>query len=447
MMQNFPMVPVSNTSSDTELRGEIGRVCAGGESGNPQALLAASERFADWLKAVGYASFDPYDVWGTRYGCWARKIYYEKGVLGLPLISPILLLEMFWPSARRFFVQKQRFATADAQLVLAYLNLWRVTKEREYLTRAGTVAEELVGYAIPGYAGLCWGYPFDWQTNKGFWPKNTPYITSTPYCFEAFLALYDVSGDARYFERAASAADFVYSDLKDTETGAASAAASYSPCDRTKVINASAYRAFVLMKAAERFGRDDYREKALRNVRFILESQRADGAWLYALDNPSEAFIDHFHTCFVLKNLHKLNRILRSAEVKVAIEKGYGYYRINLFDAEDNPKSFAVEPRRQIVRLEMYNMAEAITLGALLGQEIPEATALADRLAGRLITEYQLPSGHFVTRVYNGSRRHTFPFLRWPQAQLFHALAALLATKFSKEKNGAAAGRVAPTAG
>ncbi len=82
-------------------------------------------------------------------------------------------------------------------------------------------------------------------------------------------------------------------------------------------------------------------------------------------------------------------------------------------------------PRLQVATLEMYNFAEGITLGALLGDEIPEARELAEDLAARLVARHQLPAGHFVTRVFRGGIRHRFPFLRWPQAQLFYALTNL----------------------
>ena len=82
----------------------------------------------------------------------------------------------------------------------------------------------------------------------------------------------------------------------------------------------------------------------------------------------------------------------------------------------------------------MYNMAEAITLGVLLRNEIPEGFTLARQLAGRLITKYQLADGHFVTRIYRGGIKHTLPFLRWPQAQLFYALTSLLVAEEEKEE-------------
>jgi hypothetical protein len=378
-------------------------------------------RFDAWLEKVGYESYDPYDSWGTTYGLFARRIYYTKGILGLPLIAPILFMEMACPGARSLFVHKDRFATADGQLTLAFLNLYRTTGEKKYLEKAVRLGDELLQYSIPGYSGKCWGYPFDWQNNRGLWKKNTPYITCTPYCFEAYRELHEATGEKRYLEISESIAKFVDHDLKDTPAGRAAAAASYSPLDETKVVNASAYRAWVLFET----GLPEYREKAQRNLNFILQSQREDGAWLYATEGSGEGFIDHFHTCFVLKNLFKINQRLQSAAIIEAIRKGWDFYRRDLFDAEGLPKSFAVQPRTQIVKLEMYNFAEAITLGALLRDSIPGAFELAQKLATVLCEQHQLADGHFVTRIFRGGFRHTFPFLRWPQAQLFYALTNL----------------------
>jgi hypothetical protein len=192
-------------------------------------------------------------------------------------------------------------------------------------------------------------------------------------------------------------------------------------------VNASAYRAFVLFEASRRFGVDEYRRIAARNLAFVLESQREDGAWLYGLNSPPEAFIDHFHTCFVLKNLVKINRALESPDVAEAIERGWRFYRRALFDADDIPKSFAVEPRLQLARVETYDFAEAISLATLLATSFADAAPLAQRLAARLVHEYQLADGHFVTRTFRGGVRHTKAFLRWPQSQVFLAITNLLA--------------------
>jgi hypothetical protein len=400
-------------------------------------LRAAIERFRSWLADSDGTSYDPYDISGTAYGRWARRLYYDKHPMGVVATAPLILMEMVCPSLRCLFVRKDQFPTADAQLALAFLNLYEADQSSNdipsartdpfcSLGKAKSLAAGLLQRSVSGYSGFCWGYPFDWQNVNGLMPKGTPHITATPYCYEVFIRLFDLTGEQQYLDVACSIATFVYTDLNDTETGPNAAAASYTPHDHTKVVNASAYRAFVLCDAGHRFRNEAYSAKAWKNLRFILQNQQLDGSWLYAVDHPPEAFIDHFHTCFVLKNLYKLNRHLRSDEVKQAIQKGYAYYRKNLFDGLDNPKLFAIAPRVQIVRLEMYNMAEAITLGTLLRHDIPEAYELANKLAIKLIRLYQLSAGYWVTRVYLGGIKHTLPFLRWPQSQLFHALTNLL---------------------
>ena len=390
-----------------------------------EILSTACNRFLTWLDKAGYASYDPYDIWGTRYGLWSRKLYYAKGKLAVPLVAPLVAMDLLCPSLRRLFVTKDRFATCDAQLLLALLNLHAITGDEKYLTRAVALGEEIMGYSIPGFRGPSWGYPFDWQNNKdAVWPKNTPYITCTPYCYEAYLGLSHATGDQEYLEWVAGIAEFVHGDLKDIPTGPNSAAGSYSPFDKRQVVNATAYRAYVLADAGKRFGRHDYLEASGRNLNFVLESQAEDGSWLYAMNEP-KSYIDNFHTCFNLKNLFKIYRLAPDERVEAAIRGGFAYYREHLIDADGNPKPFAIKPRLQLAKLEMYDFAEGITLGAMIGEMIPEAGEVARNLAGKLIQEHQLPDGHFVTRVFRGGFRHCFPFLRWPQAQLFYALTNL----------------------
>ena len=56
-------------------------------------------KFVAWLDAAGYESYDPYDIWGTRYGVLARRLYYRKHPLGLAMTAPLILMEIVWPAA------------------------------------------------------------------------------------------------------------------------------------------------------------------------------------------------------------------------------------------------------------------------------------------------------------------------------------------------------------
>jgi hypothetical protein len=304
-----------------------------------------------------------------------------------------------------------------------------------WLEKAEQLAEDLLEYKVITDHGFGWGYPFDWQNVNGLMVSGTPHVAATPYCYEAFARLFELTRKDNYLQVANLIAEFLFADLNDTRTSEDATAGSYTPFDFSKVINASAYRAFVLFDAAHRFESQAYADKAMLNLRFILQSQNCDGSWLYAIDNPKEAFIDHFHTCFVLKNLYKLNHLLNDSAVGKAIKNGFEYYHQEMFDHLGLPKSFVIEPRRQINRLEMYDVAEAINLGVLIRSMSPEAFNMAKHLAWLLIRNFQLKSGHFVTRLYIGGHRHKLPFLRWPQAQLFHALTTLFCAIEAGRKN------------
>jgi len=388
------------------------------------------ELFVAWLKKNKYCSYDQYDFWSIRYGQFAKKVYYKNHKIGALFVGPIFLLELFAPMSRAIFVKKKRFSIADAHFIMSFVNLYKITNNCEYLDEAKQLAEQLLENSIPGYSGYCWGYPFDWQTNRGLWKKNTPLITNIPYCFEAFLKLYDVSKEKKYLDIVNSITQFAMKDLNETVTSDESSVCSYSPRDNSKVINANTYRSFLLMEAYNRFGDEKYKETAIRNINFVLESQKKDGSWLYAEGNPQDAFIDNFHTCFVLKNLFKANRHMQRNDVRISIKKGYEYYRTSLFTEDMVPKPFANIGRVQLTKIEMYDYAEGISLGVLLKDDIPGAFEMAQKLSQDIMSKYQCKDGHFVTRVSKGGLLNTVAYLRWPQSQMFHALTSLMkATK------------------
>ena len=74
------------------------------------------------------------------------------------------------------------------------------------------------------------------------------------------------------------------------------------------MLNAAAYRAFLLTSASQFFSNEDYWKIAERNLNFVLENQNPDGSWFYAVDGVRD-FVDHFHTCFVMKALAKIHAL------------------------------------------------------------------------------------------------------------------------------------------
>src|SRR4029077_18934591 len=107
--------------------------------------------------------------------------------------------------------------------------------------------------------------------------------TTTPYCYEAFLQvarLAEENSDVRHLtsdlgamEIAESIARHVAYDIKDFKTSELASSCSYTPDDEGGVINAAAYRAFLLASASQVFSNDAYGRIADRNLNFVLENQ------------------------------------------------------------------------------------------------------------------------------------------------------------------------------
>ena len=108
---------------------------------------------------------------------------------------------------------------------------------------------------------------------------------------------------------------------------------------------------------------------AERNLNFVLENQNPDGSWYYAMDGVRD-FVDHFHTCFVMKALAKIHALTGHEACEDALAKGVKYYLNNLFDADGLPKPFSKAPRLTVYKRELYDCAECINLCLLLRDRV-----------------------------------------------------------------------------
>jgi hypothetical protein len=211
-----------------------------------------------------------------------------------------------------------------------------------------------------------------------------------------------------------------------TPTGPDAEAGAYTPIDHRRVVNANAYRGFLLVTAGRRFERDDWEAAGRRNLNYVLASQRRDGSWPYSTDG-SDDFVDNFHTCFVLKNLAKAWLLTRDELMRDAVLRGYGFYLSHLVDDSGLPIPFAERPRVTLHRRDLYDYAEGINLAHIVRELIPDAGRVLERLTCDLVERWQLPDGHFVTREL-AIGRSKVPYHRWGQSQTFRSLARLVAS-------------------
>ena len=387
-------------------------------------ILKILSNFTEWLEAYGETSWDFQSFYAGPIGGRAKSLYYRNRLIGTAAVAPMVFCEALLPSARRLFHHRMRFPIADAHYAMGFAFLYQTTANPVYLQKAMHFLTALRASRCRGFNEYCWGYPFDWVWHGGTIKAQTPLITSTPYVYEAFLQVNEVQPQDEFRRVLASIAQHVSNDIKDFQTSTIASSCSYTPFSGGGVLNAAAYRAFLLTSASRVLSKDEYWLKAERNVNFVCENQNPDGSWPYAVDGV-RGFVDHFHTCFVMKALAKIYALTGYKACGDALAKGVKYYLNNLFAADGLPKPFSKAPRLTVYKRELYDCAECINLCLLLRDEFPQLETTLQVVIGGILNEWVKPDGSFRSRrLYWGW--DNVPMHRWGQSQMFRSLAYYL---------------------
>jgi hypothetical protein len=398
--------------------------------------------FTQWLNAYGETSWDFQSFFAGPVGRRAKALYYRYRLIGTAAVAPMIFCEAFLPAARRLFHHRIRFPIADAHYAMGFAFLYELTADLRHLERAVHFLNELVVSRCSGFKEFCWGYPFDWVWHGGTTKRQTPLITTTPYVYEAFLQVtkllqqQNVQRSTPNAQRSTSKATDDYAqilesiarhaanDIKDFRTSESASSCSYTPFSEGGVINAAAYRAFLLTSASKFLAKDEYWRIAERNLNFVLENQNPDGSWFYAIDGVRD-FVDHYHTCFVMKALAKIHTLTGHPACLEALSKGIKYYLENLFDEDGLPKPFSKAPRLTVYKHELYDCAECINLCMLLRDRFRVLSATLEKVVAHVLEAWVKPDGSFRSRKLHLGWDNV-PMHRWGQAQMFRSLAFYL---------------------
>jgi hypothetical protein len=265
------------------------------------------------------------------------------------------------------------------------------------------------------YAEACWGYNFDWQSRAFFAPRGTPNVVCTVFAAHAFLDWHDVTADERAFELAASSCRFLLDRINRTTDGDAFAL-SYTPLDHSRVHNVNLLAAELLARMFSKDGREEYRDAAVSALRYTVARQREDGSWRYGEDR-SQAWIDSFHTGFVLVSLKKIGAYLGLTDVRPSLDAGYEYYSKRFFLADSTPGYY----HDRLYPVDVHSAAQAIVTFVEMIDMMPTARQMANRVAAWTIDNLQDPAGFFY---FQRRRYYTIriPYMRWAQAWMLYAM-------------------------
>jgi len=369
-----------------------------------------------WCRARDFAGHDPFDALNSRIFQATPFARSETARLVWTQIikrSPLNLRSLAG-------VPAEKNAKGIALFALAALANCRRLKTIEAESEARDLLEELISLQISGYSGAAWGYNFDWQSRHFFAARGTPMIVPTAFAARALFQAADTFRDERCLEIAHSSCEFILYDLKRTVETEDEVCFSYSPIDHTCVFNASLLAAETLASVGALTGENDFCELAVRAARYVVKRQRSDGAWVYGAA-ANQAWVDNFHTGYVLQSLSRIMNSCPGAEFGDALERGYKFWRERFFLADGWPKYYddALYPA------DTHTAAAAIVTLLEMRPLDSGALSLAEKVAAWLLNNMRDSSGFFY---YQRKRFYTVrtPFMRWSQAWTTHALARLL---------------------
>jgi hypothetical protein len=383
--------------------------------------LTSLERLEQWIERNGWAGYDPYDLRDTRlFESLERRRWTRRLARRIELYVPMLARHVLG-------VRPQINAKAMGLLALGYLARFEITGLEVYRKNAVACLEWLEENGQPGYAGACWGYPFDWHTRVEI-PAGTPSGVVSSIGGWAFLQAYRIFQDERYLNLAQSTADFFLYDLNVDRRDDQRACFSYTPLDHFHVHNANLFVAAHLYEVGSLTGRVAYIAAAEPAVNYTLSEQNDDGSWYY-WGPPDEMLynVDHYHTGFVLRCLDRICAVSERTDWETALERGFRYYAGHLLDPSGLPKLKA----ERAYPVDIHSCAEAILCLTQLSRRYPEVVKSLSSVLRWTLSEMQSPDGHFYYRKY---LKHTvrIAYMRWGQAWMFWALAAYVSAMGNK---------------
>jgi hypothetical protein len=209
---------------------------------------------------------------------------------------------------------------------------------------------------------------------------------------------------------------------------------SYSPLDRSSVVNASLLGAETVARVAAMDGDATAFERIEGTLRWCFSRQADDGGWPYG-EAGHHQWEDSFHTGFNLASLRAIRDAARELGVDTEalvpwerVRRAYDHYAETFFDPDGRPWYYSHTPWP----IDPHAAAVAVLTHLAFADEVPEAAERAKRVLDWTIEHMWVEKGWFAFQKWWWGRID-IPYLRWCQAWMLLALAEWVAFE---EKTG-----------
>jgi hypothetical protein len=368
-----------------------------------KSLPHAIEALRAWMESRQFAGYEPFDLLNSPYlaARWTRK----------PL--PAVLITQF---GKRFAGVRTRQALQVpvsrnpkglGLCLAAYCDLAQAGYD--VAAQIGWLKKELIRLRSPKESDYCWGYDWDYISLRGSRLQAfAPNSIATYFCGLAMLRLHEVLGDPEALEMARSSARFFARRLNRSFESATELCFSYTPNDRTVIYNSSALVGSFLA----RIGGNEYLSLARKAMVFLVRAQLPGGGWYYGALRRQK-WIDGFHTSYNVCALRDYQIASGDLEFDQATRRGDGYYRSVFFAKDGAPRYF----HNRTYPIDIHACSQALLHLKAFGDATTTFNWTMKYMAA--------PDGSFYYQLHRWWTNRT-PYMRWGQAWMLRALAALL---------------------
>ncbi len=381
-------------------------------------ISTSSQILEKWIQLENYLGHDPFDALNSPL---VKRLTFGNKKVAQAWVQIIKRSPINFRSLIR--IQKAYNPKGMGIFLSTYAKRYIAFGKSEDLEHAGFFANWLLEHRSPGYHGNCWGYNFDWSNRNFFAPAGTPTVVNTGFIGLAFLDYAEAlrkadCSDETAIQTTVSACAFILHDLHNYETED-ELSFSYTPLDHLYIHNANLLGAWLLSAIYTQTNNSEYADMSLKSARFSVRRIEPDGSWKYGLDSKN-AWVDNFHTGYVLVALKQISKNLRINEFQSQISQGYKFWKEKFFLSSGAPKYYS----NSVYPIDSHSISQAILTFLDYSDVDNEALDWACKIAEWGCKSMQDPEGFFY---YQKHRFFTnkIPYMRWSEAWMFQALTDL----------------------
>lgn len=382
----------------------------------------AYEKLFAYCQRENFAGYDPFDGLNSRI--------FQASPLKYFAFSRLAFLQLVKRSSKNLRpllkIEKGINPKGIALFALAELARFRATFKASHAENAKNFLAKLLELKIPRGRKTAFGYNFDWQSRAFFAPQGTPTIVPTAFAAQAFLEGFQLFGEKIYRETLEQICKFIIEDLNRIGETEDEVCFSYTPLDKSVIFNASLLAGEVLANVGTISDNENYLHLSKKAANFVIKRQRNDGAWAYGT-KWRHAWVDNFHTAYILLSLFRLQRLIPGFECREALEKGLDYWLENFFSPDGMPKYYD----RKTFPIDIHSASAAVVALCELNEIEAKCLPLAEKVLSWSVENMRDEEGFFYYQK-RADRIVKTSFIRWSQAWTAYALAKFLETQSRK---------------